>query len=256
MIRLALPALLVALAGCATSCLVEGTLVATPDGARLIEDLRPGDPVTCREGTGFVTAVARAQVVEHLELSLADGRVLRVTAAHPLAVTGGWRRAGRLRPGDAVVGGRIAAVRAVRGPVPVYDLTVAPHANFFAEGVLVHNKKFATPPERRELVGVWIGSGTGVGCTLLELQPDGTGRFVEAWGGNSPFVANVVAWSLEGFELEVELDGWAFKGSADARQLHLEWHEGGHKYAGAYEFQPLRAWREMQRQAAAALRAK
>ena len=36
----------------------------------------------------------------------------------------------------------------------------------------------------------------------------------------------------------------------------LEWHEGGHKYAGAYEFQPLGAWREMQRQAAAALPAK
>jgi hypothetical protein len=247
-------ALLVLLAGCATSCLVEGTWVGTPDGGQAVEDLRPGDTVTCREGIGVVTASRRAQAEEHLELSLADGRVLRVTAAHPLAVGGGWRRAGRLRPGDAVVGGRIAAVRAVRRPVAVYDLAVAPHANFFAQGVLVHNKKFATPPERRDLFGVWIGSGTGVGCTLLDLQPDGTGRYVQASGGDT-FVANVVAWSLEGFELEVKLDaaGAALKGSADAQLLYLEWHEGGRKYAGAYEFQPLRAWREMQRQAAAAL---
>ena len=63
-----------------------------------------------------------------------------------------WRVAGRVWPGDIVElhqgATRVSERVEVHSPVRVHDLTVLPHHNFFANGVLVHNKR---PPEVQEL---------------------------------------------------------------------------------------------------------
>lgn len=133
------------------TCVVEGTLVATPTGPRAVETLRVGDQVWCQapDGTaveGTVTAVERSRAVAHLRLTFADGETLGATSWHPLATTRGWVEAGDLRVGQVVHtrGGRqkLTAVERVQGLVTVFDLSVSPHPNFFAQGVLVHNKTY------------------------------------------------------------------------------------------------------------------
>jgi len=137
-----------------SSCVVAGALISTPSGPRHIESLREGDQVWTQGPSGvepgFVVGTVPSLAVAHLELELADGTSLRVTGAHPVAVASGWSRASDIEPGQWVrlFDGRtvVSHVRRVVGAVTVYDLSIAPNPNFFAEGVLVHNKRPNTQP--------------------------------------------------------------------------------------------------------------
>ena len=131
------------------SCILEGTLIDTPSGSREIESLTIGDGVWTRapDGSrevGSVAEVFEARVDRYLEISLADGGVLEVTALHPIAVRDGWREAGDLVPGDLLRGREgwreITAISERLERVTVFDLQVEPNPNFYAAGVLVHNK--------------------------------------------------------------------------------------------------------------------
>jgi len=136
-------------------CFPAGTQVATPDGERAIETLAAGDlvqswsadrgaPVAAR-----VLDVKRRRAHELLELTLADGRTLRVSANHPLFVPArnDWVAAGELRVGDelavlaegklASVAIKVVANRAV--DIDVFDLTVETTHAYFAGSVLAHN---------------------------------------------------------------------------------------------------------------------
>lgn len=70
---------------------------------------------------------------------------LLATAEHPICANGQWTAAGNLRPGDMVVGSDesyslAAAPRLLPRKTAVFDLSVDPPHNFFAGGLLVHNK--------------------------------------------------------------------------------------------------------------------
>ena len=130
-------------------CLAAGTLVDTPSGAVPVERLQIGDAVIGRDAAGrpiqaAVRAVYAVQPEEFLALQ-AGGRVLRVTAEHPVQ-TGPdtWTRADRLTVNVPLgtAGGPAALVRVMRQPAttPAYNLLVSPGGTFFADGFLVHNK--------------------------------------------------------------------------------------------------------------------
>lgn len=134
-----------------TTCVLVGTLVATPSGPRPIESLVAGDLVISKSATGERThgAVVRTLVgnrERHLQLRVGTYE-LAVTADHPLATELGWVLAGALEAGDRVwtdEGLRsVLSIAHVESASQVVDLTVEPDANFYAAGVLVHNK---TPP--------------------------------------------------------------------------------------------------------------
>ena len=158
------------------SCFEAGSLVATPGGSVPIELLRIGDPVlafderTSSVTPRRVTATFIHEVAQSGRLALADGRVLRVTAEHPIydASRGAYVRADAfdgdetlvtlvqtMRPGDASgaststgspsLGLASSDVRgfvrhAVEGSVAVYNISVEGLENYFVESVLVHNK--------------------------------------------------------------------------------------------------------------------
>jgi intein/homing endonuclease len=96
-----------------------------------------------------VLDVKRRRAHELLELTLADGRTLRVSANHPLFVPArnDYFAAGDLRAGNelgVLKDGRLApvaikqiATRVV--DVDVFDLTVETTHAYFAGGVLAHN---------------------------------------------------------------------------------------------------------------------
>jgi len=136
-------------------CFPTGTPIATPEGDRPIEEIAAGDrvlswsidrgaPVEAR-----VTRVKRRHARELLELTLAGGRTLKVSANHPLFVPAraDWVPAGELRRGDgvaALAGGRLAPVMieeiAARvEDADVFDLTIETTHAYFAGGILAHN---------------------------------------------------------------------------------------------------------------------
>ncbi len=136
-------------------CFPAGTAIATPDGDRPIETLAAGNRVlswSAERGAPVparVLDVKRRRTHELLELTLADGRTLRVSANHPLFVPArnDWVAAGALRAGDelgVLADGKLASVaikvvanRAV--DIDVFDLTVETTHAYFAGGVLAHN---------------------------------------------------------------------------------------------------------------------
>lgn len=166
-------------------CVVAGTPVATPDGARPIEALQVGDPVWCQapDGervAGRVTWTGAASASSHLLLRFADGSELRVTDQHPLATPEGWSPAGELGLGARVLGEEgpltLSAVERVAGRVRVHDLSVSPYANFFAGGVLVHNKESRLHSNESAAVGS-LKTIANAQALYREGDKDGDGIF-------------------------------------------------------------------------------
>jgi hypothetical protein len=95
-------------------CLARGTRIATPDGERPVEALRPGMAVWTTDGDGRrvrgtvaevgSTPVPPTHAVVHLVLS--DGRTVDVSPGHGLP---DGRRLGDLRAGDRVDGATVAS---------------------------------------------------------------------------------------------------------------------------------------------------
>jgi hypothetical protein len=136
------------------TCFAGGTRVATPEGDRAIETLRVGDEVYAYDVEMGVRVVSRVDArfvhpaTPVLTLTL-GGRTLRVTGSHPVyqPSTERYVRADRIEAGDALllwestqVRERMVETSSMGDAVPVYNISVAGLHNYFAEGVLVHNK--------------------------------------------------------------------------------------------------------------------
>lgn len=156
--------------GAISSCLAAGTRVTTPDGARRIEELEVGElvvsldhetgrirynPITAirsaRRSVGEVRVHGRrllsteehpffdASKGRYVEGATIDGDTALVTLPHPDAPA-------QLRT-DEVLGSFMAEAYVPSvAEAEVYDLTVERDHNYFAEGVLVHNKSGGSPP--------------------------------------------------------------------------------------------------------------
>lgn len=147
-------------AGC---CIARGSRVSTRSGPRPIEDVEVGDELLSfdehagRPVFNRVVAMKTAQR-EVGRLTLTDGTALELTSDHPLYCPASlaW-----ISAGDWLLGKRVELLQVtvdgsqrvrVEGADPfvrveqVFDLSMeAPHHNFVASGVLVHNKKFLQP---------------------------------------------------------------------------------------------------------------
>ena len=76
--------------------------------------------------------------------------ILSVTPNHPIYVDGNWKHAGEIKVGDILEGinGKIVvkSIKKIYKNVPTYNLEVSGVGNtsighnYFAEGILVHNK--------------------------------------------------------------------------------------------------------------------
>ncbi len=130
------------------NCVARGTKIKSPKGPRKIEDLCEGDEVvTCsadgEEQTGIVQHISIDSAPGFLQIETTSGVLLRVTEEHPLATRTKWARAktlsvgGELQLGDGFE--RVVSILYLAEPIEVFDITVFPNANFYADGVLVHN---------------------------------------------------------------------------------------------------------------------
>ena len=86
-------------------CLARGTMVATSDGGRPIEDVVVGDQVWTRRGLRRVTVSAMTRRAAPLtRLVTRCGRILEGTGNHPVLVGGRWVPLAEVRPGDELCG--------------------------------------------------------------------------------------------------------------------------------------------------------
>lgn len=188
------------------SCFITGTLVSTPGGPRLIESLRVGDTVwsygfaeRCLVARPLI-AVHRALVREARRVELHDGGAIRgITPSHPVySLTNAcYLPASRLAQGDTVATyraesehgiarvSRILATEVSAPTMEVFNLSVAGvDQNYFADGVLVHNKSYplrACTAEEVQVALVAIDASAGryaVRVTVDKATGDGRRRIV------------------------------------------------------------------------------
>jgi predicted lipid-binding transport protein (Tim44 family) len=133
-------------------CVIEGTIVLTPDGPTAIESLHEGDLVWGVDSgvlqPARVAAVTKLQVEAYLEIAAGETNLL-ITPEHPVMVgPGEFRNAGLIQPGDRVIVDRgselqaqpVRSVRRVHSDRPAYNLLVSPGGTFLPAGIAVHNK--------------------------------------------------------------------------------------------------------------------
>jgi hypothetical protein len=147
------------------SCFVSGTMIETPDGPKPIESLEIGNIVwsfsleTGQKVARRVKATLRSWARE-VRAIRAGGRLIGgVTTEHPFfdPVRTEYRPVRELEAGDVLAiaderGLRRCAIESiaateVAGPqIEVFNLTIdGPESNYFAEGILVHNKEPVEP---------------------------------------------------------------------------------------------------------------
>lgn len=144
-----------------SACFPEGVSISTPDGDRAIETIRAGDkvfslnPVTGKIVTAEVASTVSHENVELLELVVktqsGKRRVLMTTLDHPYFINSDFTvttPAVHLKKGDMVHVLRngkletetVESARRTRHTSRTYNFHVPGYFNYFADGILVHNK--------------------------------------------------------------------------------------------------------------------
>lgn len=151
--------------GGGSTCFVAGTKILMEDRSeKNIEDVKVGDRVMGYDGKkqiGVVVKELDAPLRDHYyDVTLTDGTVIGVTDEHPLYTSEGWKsispkhtaqenpdlKVKALKVGDKVLKDtgnyvEIASMVRYQGPVQAYNLKkVSDYNNFYADGVLAHNK--------------------------------------------------------------------------------------------------------------------
>ncbi|WP_237554851.1 MULTISPECIES: FAD-dependent thymidylate synthase [unclassified Streptomyces] len=141
------------------------------DRQTLDSQVRCYDEDTLLAGRTPIVDVLESGVKPLLRITTAAGRTLRCSADHALLTPDGWRKAGELAAGDAVLAGDTTGRAAAALPDPIasvagdgeemtYDLSVAgPWHNFLAGGIIVHNSYNEESGRYRELQPVFYVPG-------------------------------------------------------------------------------------------------
>jgi hypothetical protein len=136
-----------------TTCVAVGTMIDTPSGTVPVDSLETGMQLWGFDlAAGKKTPVRVISVRKHQSDSTLQFGALRVSPWHPIFADGKWRIAGGLRGGESVIGSdgkakRLPAPDLVPGSVVVYDIAVDGPRNYFAGGLLVHNKSRDYSPD-------------------------------------------------------------------------------------------------------------
>jgi superfamily II DNA or RNA helicase len=93
-------------------CFVAGTLVATPQGRRPIEQLQMGDKVLTSDGVMGINRLVRNTTKQIVEVKLGNGKTIRCTPEHPFFTDAGWMCAKNLTGRRLISGLELSCLRA------------------------------------------------------------------------------------------------------------------------------------------------
>lgn len=130
-------------------CFIAGTKVSTPSGDVPIERIQVGDFVFSYDNKSNLVLPKKVEKVLHHAAQprlyyTFNGR-LTATEKHPLYVNGNWTHACKIKKGDKLTkldGGyeTVVSIANRKDSIPFYNLKVADTHNYYAEGILSHNK--------------------------------------------------------------------------------------------------------------------
>ena len=137
-------------------CFPEGTLILTPQGRHLIEDLKIGDEVLSYDYknknviTNVITSIDVKDRSKTIQLVLDNGEMLEATKEHPIyeVTKDQYVKIQDLKEGNQLLtkegkntGIRNKINKRYSKKIKVYNLSVKkPFENYFANNILVHNK--------------------------------------------------------------------------------------------------------------------
>jgi hypothetical protein len=134
-------------------CFLKGTLISLSDGSKKpIEQVKIGDTVVayndvrhCQEQAKVIKVFQHDPKENSFYYLRINGNLLEVTPNHPLYINGRWTAAGRARLGDHLLSidgstVHIISIEKSHHCVPVYNLEVEQFHDYYANGMLVHNK--------------------------------------------------------------------------------------------------------------------
>ena len=130
------------------SCFSGGTPITMADGSQKpIRLIRVGEAVLAYDTSPGTTspALVTHKMARRVNQDLLLNGSIRVTDEHPFFVAGEWKPAKSLKPGMRLltVTGQyldIQSMKRIHKPLVVFNMTVDGLHNYFAAGVLVHNK--------------------------------------------------------------------------------------------------------------------
>ena len=133
-------------------CFGTGTPILTPDGYKPIEQLSIGDQLVglnVSNGQSEIETIGEIQIAETSDYYLINGTT-QVTGTHPFYVEKAQGseliQVHNLKVGDHLIGEtstqiEITSIQHIQAPLTIYNLVeITPSHNFYADGVLVHNK--------------------------------------------------------------------------------------------------------------------
>ena len=182
-----------------SSCLKEGTKILTHQGSKLIETLVVGDKIISYNGTNKVTnqitAIKKSHTKKTIKITLKNNITIEGTKEHPVfnIETQSYDKLGEFKAGDLLQitndsGSEIVLIKEnhYSTGIVVYDLSVqAPHHNYFAEGVLVHNKSL-TPAVTFRLI-ITLNDGNQ---RISVLYREGIGEEIVYYLSNNANLSN------------------------------------------------------------------
>ena len=180
-LTVALLAIWVVQTGCdgTDSCFVPDTMISTPNGDVPIQNLKVGDEVYAydHQRSEVITSKVTQTFVHHNKktkaLKLPNGKSIGVTSNHPIYASdlNTYIPAGELDRGQMLVMKQTSSMStdtvAIEASLPlwshergtVYNISVAGVQNYFAEGLLVHNKTQECTPANGCYLDAGLDSG-------------------------------------------------------------------------------------------------
>lgn len=130
-------------------CFLGDTEIETPEGIKKIKDIKIGDKIISYDFNKKEKAVSYVKNTfefKRNEYLIINNRI-KVTSEHPFYSNGKWIAANSLKIGNYLFDGekqiKIKSINKAIEDVSVYNLEVEKE-NYFAEGILVHNKAAKT----------------------------------------------------------------------------------------------------------------